>query len=273
MIVFASAVVVSATGAFFSDTETSSGNTFTAGAIDLKVDSQQHYNGNVCTLVEGEGDAPDVYQWVGDSPFPKEGTPCDGSWTLTNLGVQKFFNFNDIKPGDSGENTVSLHVDNNDAWACVDVDITKNDDTSSTEPELEDGDVAEDINNTQDGELAQNLYFTAWADDGDNVWEENEPLLFSNNNGPASDVLGGKTYALADSQTNNGAPMVASSTRYIGFAWCSGAQTVDLNNHSITCNGSLMDNKTQTDSMEASVTFRVVQTRNNANFVCTPPID
>ena len=42
------AVAVGVTGAFFSDTETSTGNTFTAGAIDLKVDSEQHYNGNVC---------------------------------------------------------------------------------------------------------------------------------------------------------------------------------------------------------------------------------
>jgi len=49
MIAFVGAVVVGATGAFFSDTETSTGNVFTAGAIDLKVDSQAHYDGMVCT--------------------------------------------------------------------------------------------------------------------------------------------------------------------------------------------------------------------------------
>lgn len=37
MIAFVGALVVGATGAFFSDTETSTGNTFTAGAIDLQV--------------------------------------------------------------------------------------------------------------------------------------------------------------------------------------------------------------------------------------------
>ena len=39
-IVIVGALVLGATGAFFSDTETSVGNTFTAGAIDFKVDSE-----------------------------------------------------------------------------------------------------------------------------------------------------------------------------------------------------------------------------------------
>ncbi|KKW20518.1 MAG: hypothetical protein UY64_C0045G0015, partial [Parcubacteria group bacterium GW2011_GWA1_51_12] len=37
-------VVVGATTAFFSDTETSTGNTFTAGAIDLKIDFDGYFN-------------------------------------------------------------------------------------------------------------------------------------------------------------------------------------------------------------------------------------
>lgn len=42
-------VVVGGTAAFFSDTETSNGNIFTAGSIDLKVDhTQQTYNGVDC---------------------------------------------------------------------------------------------------------------------------------------------------------------------------------------------------------------------------------
>ena len=43
VVVAATAVVVGATTAFFSDTETSTGNVFTAGSIDLKVDSDCHY--------------------------------------------------------------------------------------------------------------------------------------------------------------------------------------------------------------------------------------
>ena len=266
LIVFIGIVVAGATGAFFSDTETSTGNTFTAGAIDLKVDSEQHYNGNVCVADDGDG-----FIWEGDADYPVAGTECDGTWEGTDLGAQTFFNLTDVKPGDSGENTISLHVLNNDAWACVDVNLTKNNDNSSTEPELESGDVAENLSDDMDGELAQNVYFTAWGDDGDNIWEVNEPPLFSNISGPASDVLGGETYALADSVTNNGAVMTGDSTRYIGLAWCMGTQTVNQSGNTITCDGASMGNGTQTDSMEASIAFRVEQARNNDQFVCSRP--
>src|SRR3989338_1780407 len=95
----AAALVVGATFAFFSDSETSTGNTFTAGTLDLLVDSECHYFQDDIDVTCGEGDA-------------------FGNWTQTDLesGVHTFFNFDDIKPGDRGENTVSLHVVDNDAW-------------------------------------------------------------------------------------------------------------------------------------------------------------
>lgn len=202
--------------------------------------------------------------------FPANHSVCDGSWDAKDLGAETFFKFLDVKPGDEGENTISLHVLNNDAWACVDVNITKNDDMTCTEPELV-GDTSclsttADTNFT-DGELAQNIYFTAWADDGDNIWEANEPLLFTNQSGPASDVLGGKTYAIADSIT--GTPLTGDVTKNIGLAWCAGTQTVTESTHTIACNGASMGNNTQTDSMEASIAFRVEQSRNNLNFKCS----
>ena len=40
--------VYGSTSAFFSDTETSTGNTLAAGKLDLKVDSVAHYDGMVC---------------------------------------------------------------------------------------------------------------------------------------------------------------------------------------------------------------------------------
>ena len=45
MIAVVAIIAVGATGAFFSDTETSTGNTFAAGAIDLGVDNTSYYNG------------------------------------------------------------------------------------------------------------------------------------------------------------------------------------------------------------------------------------
>src|SRR3989338_9429258 len=49
IIVVVGAVVAGATGAFYNDTETSNGNIFVAGSIDLKVDhTAQTYNGVDC---------------------------------------------------------------------------------------------------------------------------------------------------------------------------------------------------------------------------------
>lgn len=276
MIAFVGAVVAGATGAFFSDTETSTGNTFAAGAIDLTVDSTQHYNGMVCTANAVGAQLP--YTWQpGDGAqqpyYPPQGSECNGTWAATDLdnGVYTFFNFNDVKPGDEGENTISLHINSNPAWACVDVDITKNDDMTCTEPELdvEDTNCVPDNGNNMDGELAQNIKFAAWLDDGDNVWEVGEPLLFSNKTGPASDVLGGKTYTLADSTT--GTPLAGGTTSYIALAWCAGNQVINTDLNRIICDGSGMGNEAQTDSMEASVAFRVEQSRNNGSFRCLPP--
>jgi predicted ribosomally synthesized peptide with SipW-like signal peptide len=64
MIVFVGALAAGATGAFFSDTETSTGNTFAAGSLDLRVDSEAHYNGSVCTLDDHDDNdqTPDTYR-------------------------------------------------------------------------------------------------------------------------------------------------------------------------------------------------------------------
>jgi predicted ribosomally synthesized peptide with SipW-like signal peptide len=97
IVVAVAAVVVGATTAFFSDTETSTGNTFTAGAIDLTVDNQSYVTG------------PDGHLIA--SP--------NTSWTLSDITGQLFFNFSDLKPGDIGEDTISLHVDSNDAYLCA----------------------------------------------------------------------------------------------------------------------------------------------------------
>mgnify|MGYP001600450916 FL=1 len=42
MVAAVAVLAVGATGAFFSDTETSTGNIFTAGAIDLQIDNESY---------------------------------------------------------------------------------------------------------------------------------------------------------------------------------------------------------------------------------------
>ncbi len=265
-----SLLILSATGAlafgvsraFFSDTETSTGNTFTAGAIDLKVDNTSYLNSGVDGVMVS---VPSL------------------TWTATDLVNELFFNFADIKPGDLGEDTVSLLVTSNPAWVCADIDVTANDDVTCTEPELDDepGCTAP---GTGLGELADQLNFIFWADDGDNVLEEEEQVLTQ---GPASAVLNGVTWALADSQHNVWGvqgPMEPNVTKYIGKAWCFGELTVPVERFlqeetgdpttrgaGVLCNGSQVDNAAQTDKLMGDIVFRAVQARHNENFVCQRP--
>src|SRR5690349_5864084 len=71
------------------------GITFATYGIDLKIDNKAWYNG---VLVPGS------------------------TWALKDLvpTSDKFFNFNDIKPGDWGKTLISTHVGKSDAWLCLD---------------------------------------------------------------------------------------------------------------------------------------------------------
>lgn len=173
MLLFVGTVVASSTGAFFSDTETSTGNTFTAGSLDLKVDSEAHYNGSTCLPdLTTTGNSED-YTWQGGTIWPV-GQPCDGTWSETDLGVtHQFFQIVDAKPGDKGEDTISLHVYDNDAWGRFVISNVQDDDNTCTEPES-DGNVNDpecnaasqtDLNNGL-GELAESINFFAWLDQG-----------------------------------------------------------------------------------------------------------
>lgn len=252
VIAAAAAAVVGGTGAFFSDVETSTGNTFTAGAIDLKVDSKQKYNGNECLDVDQTAGVD--YRWVGNAAYPKAGTPCTGAWELTDLGpTNQFFKFDDVKPGDNGSNSISLHVVNNDAWVCATVSNLTDLDNTLTEPE--DADVDE-IDNLASGELKEKMIVTIWSDNGqgggtagDNIQNGTEPTLFTGQAQAGTWPL----YTPATTVT----PLAGGATGYVGVAWSLPLAT---------------DNEVQTDSMGADISFNVVQARNNPNFTCTPPV-
>ncbi len=294
MIVFVGAVVVSSTGAFFSDTETSTGNTFTAGDIDLQIDSVAHYNGMVCTLVGAtyhyipetsvtlnassspvaagnmnEQTEWDAYNLANPAQFPTAGSACTGTWPVGNLsentlGMDEFFNFNDIKPGDNGENTISIHVGSNDAWMCASIANIGDADNSITEPEDESGGLVGEDATPNNGDLDTNLEFFAWTDDGDNVFELGETAL----GGPVSaSSLAATTWALAE---GGDTPIEGGSTSYIGLAWCAGDIGTPTPGNPIVCNGATMGNEAQTDSWNADLTFYVEQSRNNPNFSCNP---
>ena len=213
-------VGVGATRAYFSDVEISEDNTFEAGVLDLEVDFDGYYNKEV------------------------DGQPNAGHWVMTSINDgQKFFDpefLSDLKPGDYGEGTISLHVDN-DAWLRAVISEVHNDENACTEPEAE-VDASCDNPGPGQGDLAQYLEFMTWVDDGDNIYESEgetpERLLFDWS--PASDVLGGIWWDLG---------MISSSeVHYLGVAWRVPEE---------------VGNIIQSDSLDADITFEVEQYRHN----------
>ncbi|MBI2020618.1 VWA domain-containing protein [Candidatus Daviesbacteria bacterium] len=197
-----------------------------------------------------------------------------------------FFNFADLKPDDEGEDTISIIVEDNDAWACMDMTLTKDDDNTCTEPEqLDDPTCSEPNDDLFDGELGGLLNFLFWTDDGDNVLEDDEPIIAS---GSASTVLDSEII-LADSTTNNvggeaGDPLEGGQTYYIAKAFCFGELTPepldqdDANDQvspanssgGISCDGTAINNASQSDQLMADISFSAVQSRNNPDFLCGP---
>lgn len=223
MIVFVAAILISSTGAFFSDSESSVGNVFTAGAIDLKIDSTATYNGQPVATSTWE---------------QKDLVPTS----------DKFFNFNDVKPGDTGSNTISVHVISNNAWVCAYVKNLTNDDNGINEPEGASGDTTD---GTGKGELKDSMNWIVWRDtNGDGIKDVGESPLTSGH--PSEGVL-----ALYDSTTATG-PLVGNNTGYIGVAWELPAT---------------VGNEVQTDSMTGDVSFYAVQSRNNDGFKCSDTVE
>lgn len=224
-------LAVVATQAFFSDTETSTGNSVVAGSLDLQVAHSGTYN---------------------LTPIP--------SWGPKNIEVSdKFFALTDVKPGDQGQNNVNVSAEN-DFWACVTVNNLINNGNGVTESEGE----TEEDDGVGEGELAQSVNFAIWADDGDNIHEAGEPTT----TGTASAVLSGNTYAIRDASNSFGNPILSGATgANMGFYWCVGSLTMD-DTGAFICNGNDVGNTIQTDSMTADIEFYATQARNNADFTC-----
>jgi predicted ribosomally synthesized peptide with SipW-like signal peptide len=211
------------------------------------------------------------------------GKTCDGTWTPTDLipGTHKFFKFDDIKPGDLGEDTVSLHVFDNDAWGRLVIDQVTDEENGCNDPEKSDEPDCADNNN---GELRENLKFSVWLDEGktpgfqgkgndlgegDNIKQDDETVLIT----PGPINAGGETHniwqgiaaaytahhcAVPSGHTDYGlcnglsadGHMVASTDYYFGIGW-------EL--------PSDVGNEVQTDIFSADMSFEVVQYRNNPN--------
>ena len=168
------ATVGNSTVALLNDQETSSENTFSTGEIDLTIDWNESYNGENVERQE-----------FTDNPGP-------------------IFNFTDLKPGDHGEATVSIHLEDNPGWVWMRGIETKDEEVVETESETSMGDT------DPDGELDDELIFTIWRDDGDNVLEDGEEVIEEGSLRSMQDSLeDGLLLGEFDS----------SETEYIGIKW------------------------------------------------------
>lgn len=257
-ILAAAALVVGATFAFFSDEEVSEDNVFAAGELDLQVDYDCYYN----KVADGDPNCP----------FEPN------TWELTDLGPEhKFFNFDDIKPGDFGEGTISVHVFDNDAWGRLVISDVQDLENTFLQAELDAGDAG-----VPDGELQENIVFSIWLDEGvtpgfqvqdegegDNIQQDGELTLVSEGTvdaaGETHNIWEGLAAAyVSNSCTGDGSStsdcpglaldgrFVGSITYYFGIAW-NLAGTVG--------------NEIQTDSLGADMTIQAVQHRNNPGQV------
>lgn len=212
------------------------GGSYSYKTFDLEIDSKATYNG---VKVPGS------------------------SWKLKDLKpyADRFFKHHDVKPGDRGEATISLHV-NKDAWICLEFENVTDKENGENEPEA----LVDTTGGAQDGELAEGLEFFSWHDDGDNKFEVGEKPIFGTSTQSAMVVLKNKTYALADYK--NGSVFKADKTRYIGIEWCAGDMTVNVAAATVTCNGAALGNEAQTDSFSVDVSFEAVSAKDEPKFTC-----
>lgn len=190
------------------------------------------------------------------------------SWALKNLKpfCDYFFKFLDVKPGDTGQNTISIHIKKNPAWVCLDFLNLKDIENGNNEPESK-----VDANGIKGGELSSGLEFFGWMDDGDNKYEVGERALFGTTTQSATTTLRGTSYALADAKHGTAFPV--NSTRYVGISWCAGDLNVNTATGVIACNGATLGNGVQTDSMNVDVSLRAVSAKDQKNFTCVKAKD
>ena len=217
-------IAVGATVAYFSDKQTSTGNSFTAGTIDLKVgDANVEYNGS---------------STVG--------------FAMTDIISEKFFNFDDVKPGDYGKDTIKLKIDSNPAWACAEISNVQSDENGLTNPETKIGDTE------TKGELDEELYITFYKDNNcDGIKDGDDATIV-----PWTLFANVGKFAIADSL--HGPALEAGKEICVSKMWCFGA----VNTETGACDGSQVGNKSQSDKLTADISFEAIQSRHNDKFVC-----
>ncbi|MCT9097350.1 CalY family protein [Haloarchaeobius sp. HME9146] len=189
--------------------------------------------------------------------------PDDLTRPLIDLG--------DVKPGDFGEVTLSVHLFDNPGYLWLTGTLVAGFENGHSEPESDDKDErGDDPGEAEVVELLDEVQAAVWQDDGDNIYEDGETVTSPHDvdspstidltadqallaKGSLREVLsvlssGNGIPVDADPRTNDRTCFANSTTRYFGFAWW---LPVD---HA---------NEIQTDSVTFDLGFYTEQCRHN----------
>jgi predicted ribosomally synthesized peptide with SipW-like signal peptide len=128
----------------------------------------------------------------------------------------------DVKPGDSGTVSVSLHLFDNPGYVWLNGGLVEARENGRTEPEASDGDetgAADEVATTLDGdvELLDEIRATIWYDhDGDATVGADEPVLLGGNDDPTANPTLRQVLGLLS--TGTGLPLDGEGTVGVGAA-------------------------------------------------------
>ncbi|MEZ3145311.1 VWA domain-containing protein [Halobaculum sp. MBLA0143] len=231
------------TSAFFSDQEEFRDNDITAGELDLKLDYKATYAGGTGRLSQiqamgypdaeeiDEGtylldqapspadmqDWADLVQAAGDQAF--EFCSPEADEFLVNGDGVPIFTLSDVKPGDTGEVTISVHLCDNPGYIELSGALTDEADNGQNDPEI----AAEGTDTDDLSELPDEIQVCVWYDeDCDNVFEptgtgernELEVALVSDTSGSMADEIDDLIAAATDFVDNLSVPDEAAAISF-----------------------------------------------------------
>ncbi|WP_336036684.1 SipW-dependent-type signal peptide-containing protein [Halobacterium yunchengense] len=210
----ASAAAGLGTSAYLNDTESFEGNSITAGTLDLKVDWQQTYTGpdgrvpvNAYPDHDDDGwqSTSDTNEYAPGEPLTLECSQLESGSELDEdvfesperstpgpiTDQDHLVDLGDVKPGDEGEVTFSLHLCDNPGFVWMTLNNIEEGPGDTPEPEP----------TPDEGELAENLYVEIWYDtDCDNEFDDDEAIILGDGDGVHTDDV---TLAQARSELQN----------------------------------------------------------------------
>lgn len=189
---------------------------------------------------------------VGDSNVVVNGpNGATQGWEPKDLTEERFFNLSDLKPGDNGRDTIKIKVGSNPAWVCGEISGVVSTEETLTNPEVK-------VQDTDaKGEIDEQLYIKFFADANCNGTQDvgdvtlKDWTLFANV---------GK-FSIADK--NIGSAFQPGVETCVTKTWCFGTPSAN------GCDGSSVNNKSQTDKLVANIALEAIQIRHNDNFTCT----